>query len=216
VDRDRRSPPLYLTLARSETDSPVIAFIGSTNDREHGTRKGVFVVRSADGGATWDTPDLVRSISGDTVARRPTIAMTTDAALHLMWLEGIRPRPMSYVGHSVSRDNGRSWARSDGLTLPGGTDMLVAASLPSNGFIVAGRMPFTGSIELASWVAGRWSELTAPFAEPAMSIPTVSVVQNSLMLTWGVARPHAIPAAPSTPAPELVYSLGAVTCRGTN
>lgn len=209
-------PPLYLTLARNATDSPVIAFIGSTNDREHGAREGVFVVRSADGGATWGTPDLVRSIRGDTLARRPTIAVTADGALHLMWLEGIRPKPMSYIGHSVSRDGGLSWVPSVGLALPGGTDMLTAASLPDGGLIVAGRMPLTGSIELASWGAHGWSEITSPFAEPAMSIPTVSVVQNSLMLTWGVDRPHAIPAAPFIPAPELVYSLGATTCRGPN
>lgn len=208
-------PANYVGLSKDRLNNPVIAFIGSTVDRAHGFRKGVFVTRSSDRGASWDRPLLVRELVSDTTAEQLNVVVGAKGEFHLLWLEFAHGTPRSSVRHLVSNDDGRTWSRSDEFTFPSGTEVFSVVHVPGNGLLSVGLQPLRRLIELATWNARGWSRIARPVPDSAFSLPTLSyLAPSSFVLTWGVLKRTASAASPSgLPAPQSVYTTLPNSCR---
>jgi len=75
--------------------------------------RGIYLVRSSDGGETWTEPDTVfdAEAAGWPMVDRPALAVAPDGGSHVAWLEGALPGTWSpqAVHYSLSPD-GASWS----------------------------------------------------------------------------------------------------------
>ena len=80
---------------------------------------------------------------------------------------------------------------------------------------VVARYVMSGRLTTATWTAAGWSSLDQPFAEPAISVPTMGQGRpNEIVLTWGTGRTGALVSEPAFPAPALVYVRRRAVCPG--
>lgn len=73
----------------------------------------VWIVRSEDNGASWQTAQTVRAVeAGYAIAKAPKVAFLADSRLVVVWEDWREIR--SRIRYSLSEDGGRTWAVRDG------------------------------------------------------------------------------------------------------
>ena len=163
----------------------VIAYVAAV---EHATVdvNSVFVVRSADRGASWSAPVLV-SRSGDTPALEAQLSADPAGVLHLVWMQDTtRDFTPEILRHVSSRDNGRTWSAPKDTHPPQGFSILRTA-MDSCGALHAiyqhwfgdGRSGHTDYLRFAS---GRWSDIQHLFLSGVSVDATIHARPNELLL----------------------------------
>jgi hypothetical protein len=109
-DVDVGSIPLYMALVSPGPSQLVLGYI--SNDRTiPNDRNSVFAIRSTDGGRSWSAPVRI-ALSGQQPASDVAIVQSPDAMLHAVWERNTSGETFGAqsIGHSVSRDLGKSWS----------------------------------------------------------------------------------------------------------
>lgn len=116
---DPESPP---QLAHGPQGEIYVAYTGSSTPESVWQSTGMRLLRSLDGGATWETPIGVGGGFGD-YRNNHELHVATDGTLYLAWLDsGVAPEGKSSIHVVMSRsdDQGTTW-----------TDPIVVDALPS-------------------------------------------------------------------------------------
>jgi hypothetical protein len=208
-------PPSYVALTSTRAHQPVVAFITGGDGANAPMRYGVYVVRSKSEQGDWGTPQLIAPIAAPALVWLPVLVTGQDGTLHLLWVDQPRGNteraPMLY--HMQSTDGGEMWSSVPSLSLPEGVDALRGAVVGPDDLIFVMRFSRSGKIGVATWGASTWSNVTQPFAEPALSLPTLALTSaRELYVTWGTGRPGAMPSSPEFAAPALMFARRRAAC----
>lgn len=191
----------------------LVVFSGSTLDQARQLIRGVFSSVSHDAGATWDSPHLVRASTGDTIGTMLVIARQAAGTLHLIWLDRTAGTRGRVLRHFVSHADASAWTPSTDLLMPTDIDLFSATAVGDEEVLVVAREAASGTVRIASWLNGRWSPLLTPFTRPAMSAPTLSVVDpKTVYLTWGVGHAQSIAGHLVGADPQLLLSVRSPSC----
>ena len=188
----------YTNVAATRDGHVYIAYIAA-DKTVRADLGSVFLIRSLDGGASWEPP---RGVSRPGPPRRPvevTPHATPDGALHLVWSQNKSPLQGEFVQHAVSRDGGESWLPSAPLEPAGGFHTLRAVA-DRCGVLHATFMRWvthpTSADEIVSelWYARRdtaWTTPWQPFPHLSVSTAALAAAPNGSVHLFVSGRPVA-------------------------
>ncbi len=178
-------------VATGAEDQVYITSIGPPDNR-------VYLMRSLDGGRTWEPP--IRVDSGEGVANRLNVLVAQDGAVHLIWGHnlsgGLWPEVVRLV---TSRDGGLTWSTPQDLDAPDGFRNLRAGVDRCGAVHVVYEHWTIPEAEAAArvelWYArwdGLWSEPQSPFPDlNSLSTDLFITPDGTLRLFWS-ARPATV------------------------
>jgi hypothetical protein len=152
-----------------------VVYVASLNEE-----RGVYLVRSEDGGNNWSEPKLIFDgvSEGIPMVDQPGLAVEADGKLHVTWVNGALPGEWMPAGifYTISIDHGENWAdpiqiAGEGYDRPRlalASNQLHLLFYTSNDGIWHRWAPLTGPEEgTARWsVPGRipgWQQVVTPF-----------------------------------------------------
>lgn len=89
----------------------IVAFIGALKSARGPDVNSVFIIRSADLGASWSEEEVI-SRSGSNPAYEVRVRSGQDGALHLVWIQEVQ-NGHRVLRHKHSLDGGRVWSESN-------------------------------------------------------------------------------------------------------
>lgn len=188
----------YPNVAAMRDGRVYIAYIApdTTVRRDLGS---VFLIRSLDGGRSWEPPQLISHLATPRRAVEVTAHATRDGALHLVWSQNKSPLQGELVRHAVSRDGGETWIPSAPLEPNGGFHTLraVADRCGAIHVIYMRWVPHpTSADEIVSelWYARRdraWTTPQRPFPHLSVSSAALAAAPNGSVHLFLSGRPVA-------------------------
>jgi len=197
---ERRHVAAYASLAAGRGDTLFLAYIGGDagSDRELAS---VFVVRSTDGGGSWEEPVLVSRTAG----RRATsvrVLAGPGGVVHLVWGQNLSGGlAAEAIRHAASRDGGATWSTAADLPVPAWFRSDLRAAVDRCGAVHVIYMDVTaaasfaergserGELRHARWTEDGWTPAESPFPRLNVIDADMSAAADGALHLFLMARP---------------------------